>query len=191
VAVALGLVDFALGTDTAGSGRVPAAFNGIIGLKPTRCLLSTRGVVPACRSLDCVSIFARTLDMTKCVFEAARGFDAADPYSRDGSLATAPISRVGVLGASQREFFGDDEAASLYDTALEHFEPRAEIDFAPLHQAAQLLYSGPWVAERLAAIQPFFEQHGGEMDPWSARSSAAPGTFRPWTPSRRSTSSNG
>jgi allophanate hydrolase len=164
VVVALGLVDFA-GTDTAGSGRVPAAFNSIIGLKPSRGLLSTRGVVPACRTLDCVSIFARSLEMAKRVFDVARGFDAADPYSRDGALATQPVTRFGVLAPAQREFFGDDEAAALYELALQRFEPRTEIDFTPLHQAAQLLYSGPWVAERLAAIQPFFEQHADEMDP--------------------------
>jgi len=165
VAVALGLVDFALGTDTAGSGRVPAACNNIIGLKPTRGLLSTRGVVPACRSLDCVSIFARTLDMAKRVFDVVRGFDAQDPYARESAVAGVPIKRFGVLAPAQREFFGDEEAAALYELALQRFEPRTDIDFTPLHLAAQLLYSGPWVAERLAAIEPFFDQHADAMDP--------------------------
>jgi allophanate hydrolase len=175
VAVASGLVSFALGTDTAGSGRVPAAFNNLVGLKPTRGLLSTTGVVPACRSLDCVSIFARTCHDAHTVWLAARGFDATDPYSRvarTGEGAAPWIGgafRFGVPARGQLEFFGDDEAAGLYAKAVRDFErmggQRVEIDFSIFRAAADLLYSGPWVAERLAAIAPFLESHAAELDP--------------------------
>ena len=176
VAVAAGLVAFSLGTDTAGSGRVPAAFNGIVGLKPTRGLVSTAGVVPACRSLDCVSIFARDVEDAATVLAVARGFDPADPYSRPGAPPASPPGtgfRFGVPPATQREFFGDDAAARLYAVALERLEALGgrpvEIDLVPFRAAADLLYSGPWVAERLAAIRPFFERHAEAMDPVVAR----------------------
>ena len=172
VAVAAGLVAFALGTDTAGSGRVPAAFNGIVGLKPTRGVLSTAGVVPACRSLDCVSIFARDAEDAAVVFAIASGFDPADPYSREGGLPAAPFAvdfRVGAPPPAQREFFGDEGAAHLYEAALERLRALGgqvvEIDLTPFRAAAELLYAGPWVAERLAAIRPFFERHADAMDP--------------------------
>jgi len=175
VAVAKGLVSFALGTDTAGSGRVPAAFNGLIGLKPTRGLLSTRGVVPACRTLDCVSIFARTAEEARAVFQAARGFDPLDAFSRapaPGQGAAPWVGgafRFGVPAAGQLEFFGDDEARELYCEAVAEVEriggQRVEIDFSIFRAAADLLYSGPWVAERLAAIAPFMESHTDQMDP--------------------------
>jgi allophanate hydrolase len=156
VAVAKGLAAFSLGTDTAGSGRVPAAFNGLIGLKPTRGLLSTLGVVPACRTLDCVSIFANTAHDAHTVFQAARGFDPLDPYSRTGQTASPWLGgafRFGVPARNQLEFFGDDEAEALYWQALERIDgTRIEIDFGVFREAANLLYSGPWVAERLAAI---------------------------------------
>src|SRR5262245_19509759 len=175
VAVAAGLVSFALGTDTAGSGRIPAAFNNLVGLKPTRGLLSTSGVVPACRSLDCVSILARTCHDAHTVWLAARGFDASDPYSRlpRASEGAAPWVtggfRFGVPASDQLEFFGDDEAAALYANAVRDFErlggQRVEIDFSVFRAAADLLYAGPWVAERLAAVQPFLESHAAELDP--------------------------
>jgi allophanate hydrolase len=175
VAVASGQVNFALGTDTAGSGRVPAAFNNLVGMKPTRGLLSTSGVVPACRSLDCVTILARTCADASNVFEAARGFDPSDPYSRvptpgQGAApwATGPF-RFGVPAADQLEFFGDAEAAGLYRKAIADLEAlggtKVEIDFELFRAAADLLYSGPWVAERLAAIGPFLEKHAAEMNP--------------------------
>jgi allophanate hydrolase len=165
VAVARQLSAFALGTDTAGSGRVPAAFNDLVGLKPTRGVVSTLGVVPACRSLDCVSIFANTVADSRVVWEIAGGFDAADPYSRayDSSLGAAPWTagsfRVGVPDAAALEFFGDTEARQLFDAAAARLrdvggEPVA-IDFAPFREAAALLYSGPWVAERFAAVGSF------------------------------------
>jgi len=175
VAVAKGLVDFSLGTDTAGSGRIPAAFNGLIGLKPTRGLLSTRGVVPACRSLDCVSVFTRSPALALQVLRVARQFDPKDPYSRtarpgEGAApwANGPF-RFGVPGQSALEFFGDEEAVALYDASLQQLEAiggeRVEIDFELFRRAASLLYAGPWVAERLAAIESFLGKHYTDMNP--------------------------
>jgi allophanate hydrolase len=175
VAVASGMVSFSLGTDTAGSGRVPAAFNNLIGLKPTRGLLSTRGVVPACRSLDCVSIFAHNCGDAHTAWMAARGFDPEDSYSRaprpgDGAAPWAQGSfTFGVPSLDRLEFFGDDEAAALFAGALSRLERigghRVEIDFSILRAAAELHYSGPWVAERYAAIRPFIEAHADQMNP--------------------------
>src|SRR5439155_16715242 len=128
VAVAKSLCAFALGTDTAGSGRVPAAFNNLIGLKPTRGLLSTSGVVPACRSLDCVSIFAKTAADARAVWEVAHGFDAGDPYSRmlpKGAGAAPWLSgsfRFGVPEETQLRFFGDEDAPRLYHEAAARLE---------------------------------------------------------------------
>jgi allophanate hydrolase len=167
VAVAGGLCAFSLGTDTAGSGRVPAAFNNILGIKPTRGLLSTTGVVPACRSLDCVSIFARNADDARTLWKIAQGFDAGDPYSRPLSpeAGAAPWSsgrfRFGIPEDSQLKFFGDDEAPLLYRKAIDRLhslggEP-AKIDFTPFREAAELLYAGPWVAERYAAVGEFLQ----------------------------------
>lgn len=165
VATALGLVSFALGTDTAGSGRVPAAFNNLVGLKPTRGLLSTAGVVPACRSLDCVSVFALSVADTQAVLEVAAGFDATDPYSRHASPARAlPASgfRFGVPHPAQLEYFGNREYAQLFDAAVQQLQAlggeRVDIDFAPFLQAARLLYEGPWLSERTVAIRDFIER---------------------------------
>jgi allophanate hydrolase len=175
LAVAKGLVTFALGTDTAGSGRVPAAFNNLIGLKPTRGLLSTSGVVPACRTLDCVSILASNcLDAHK-VWSAAKGFDPRDPFSREPRAGedaapwlNAPF-HFGVPRTEQLEFFGDEEAKALYAKAVSRIEQiggqKVEIDFLTFRSAAELLYEGPWVAERLAAIQFFVQNHSTEMNP--------------------------
>jgi allophanate hydrolase len=175
VAVAAGMASFALGTDTAGSGRVPAAFNGLVGMKPTRGSLSARGVVPACRSLDCVSIFALNCDDAQTIWTVARGFDPEDAYSRaprpgDESAAWAAGEfTFGVPPANQLEFFGDQDAAALYAEALTQLEAvggrRIEIDFSVFRAAAELLYSGPWVAERYAAIREFIEHHAAEMNP--------------------------
>lgn len=162
VAVAAELVDFSLGTDTAGSGRVPASLNNLIGVKPTCGALSTKGVVPACRTLDCVSIFSRDLATAAKVLEVARGFDPGDAYSRPAGQRKAwPAQgfRFGVPAASQLEFFGDESARELYYNAVADYEARGgvrvEFDFTPFRDVAQLLYSGPWVAERLAAIKEF------------------------------------
>ena len=170
VAVASGLVDFALGTDTAGSGRVPAAFNNLVGMKPTRGLLSTTGVVPACRSLDCVSIFAKDCAIAREVYEAARGFDAGDPYSRTGQCPAPWLGSAFRFGVpAELEFFGDDDAAVLYRKAIENLEMlggvKVEIDYSIFRDAAALLYSGPWVAERLAAIRGFMDAHADQMNP--------------------------
>jgi allophanate hydrolase len=169
VAVATGLASFALGTDTAGSGRVPAAFNNIIGMKPSCGRISTRGVVPACRSLDCVSIFALTCEDAASVLSVIEGFDAADPYSR--ALPDVPLRgrRFGIPRRDQLQFFGDGEYARLFDQAVTRLEwvggTTTEIDFAPFLDAARLLYQGPWVAERYIAIQDFIEHHAEAMHP--------------------------
>jgi allophanate hydrolase len=171
VAVAAGLVAFSLGTDTAGSGRVPAAFNNIVGLKPSRGLVSTKGVVPACRTLDCVSVFARNVADAEAVLDVAQGFDAADPYSRDAPRRNVRFEqlRLGVLAGSDREFFGDVSSAGLYEMAIERMGKLGAIpvaiDWAPFREAGNLLYGGAWAAERLAAIQNFMAAHEDAMDP--------------------------
>ena len=172
VAVASGMVSFALGTDTAGSGRVPAAFNNVIGHKPTRGLLSNHGVFPACRSLDCISVFAGSCYDAQQVLNVTAGLDSRDPYSRESSQTSITFPerfRFGVLPSSQREFFGDGEAAVLYEKAIVTLracggEP-VEFDFTPFSQAAALLYRGPWVAERRWAIGEFFDKHGDKIHP--------------------------
>ena len=170
VAVARGLVSFALGTDTAGSGRVPAALNGIVGLKPSKGLLSCRGVVPACRSLDCVSIFAGGVDDARTVLTVAEGFDGADPFSR-----SAPKSAVrarsgftfGIPCPEQLNFFGRDDFAALYRKAVEGFSGiggrAVEIDFSPFAEAARLLYEGPWVAERYLVVKALLDKNPGAL----------------------------
>jgi allophanate hydrolase len=175
VAVASGLVSFSLGTDTAGSGRVPAAFNNVIGLKPTNGRLSARGVVPACRSLDCVSIFALTAEDAARVLAAAEGYDSEDPYSRqvaaDGGIAGGATKafHFGIPRADQLDFFGDAEYARLFIEARERLVSlggRAiEIDFSPFRAIARLLYEGPWIAERYAAVGEFIERHADAVDP--------------------------
>lgn len=170
VAVAAGLCGFSLGTDTAGSGRVPAAYNGIVGLKPTRGLLSTDGVVPACRSLDCVSIFAGSVADAAAVLRVVEGFDAADPWSRQAApYGLPPRARIGVLAPHDWEFFGDDENAALYEAAIARFKARGHavhaVDYAPFREAASLLYGGAWTAERLAAIEPFLAGHEDAVEP--------------------------
>jgi len=172
VATALGLVSFALGTDTAGSGRVPAAFNNLVGLKPTRGLLSTSGVVPACRTLDCVSVFALTAGDAQTVLDVAAAFDAHDPYSRharQGRALPASRFRFGVPKSAQLEFFGNREYAALFDVAVAQLAAlggeRVEIDLAPFLEAARLLYEGPWLAERYVAIRDFIESKPEALHP--------------------------
>ncbi len=176
VAVAAGLVDFALGTDTAGSGRIPASFNNIIGLKPTKGALSTSGVVPACRTLDCVSIFADDLATAARILEIAEGYDHDDPYSRPTGQKKAWREsgfRFGVPADDMLQFFGDDSARKLYKDAICRFEKKGGkavvFDFTPFRDAAQLLYSGPWVAERLAAIKDFVADHPNALHPVTAK----------------------
>jgi allophanate hydrolase len=173
VAVATGLASFALGTDTAGSGRVPAAFNNLIGLKPTLGRLSTRGVVPACRSLDCVSIFALSALDAATVLGAAEGFDADDPYARRVGNTAIPGMRFGVPRRGQLQFFGDSEYERLFGAAVARLEACGgrctEIDFAPFQDAARLLYEGPWVAERYAAVGKFLDAHPEAVLPVTAQ----------------------
>ena len=170
VAVAAGLAAFALGTDTAGSGRVPAALNNIVGIKPTPGRISSTGMVPACRSLDTISIFAGSVADAIAIRRIAEGFDAADAFSRVGAPVALPRRpRVGVLRPDDREFFGDAEAAALYDAAVSHLtalgaEPVA-FDYSPFRETAVLLYDGPWVAERLAALEAFAASHAADLDP--------------------------
>jgi allophanate hydrolase len=172
VAVSAGLVSFALGTDTAGSGRVPAAFCNLIGLKPTRGLIPTTGVVPACRSLDCVSIFALTADDAASVLGVAAGVDNQDPYSRaapahagiGAALTKVPARFVfGVPRAEDLAFFDDEKAAAVFEETVTRLcalgGKAIEIDLSPFLEAARLLYEGPWVAERTAAIGDFLASH--------------------------------
>lgn len=178
VAVAAGLVAFALGTDTAGSGRVPAAFNHLIGLKPTKGRWSTRGLVPACRTLDCITVFTDRLDDAALVDAVLAGFDAEEAFSRP--VADVPLNgrRVGVPRHDQRVFFGDTHAEYLYDRALAVLARDCtivEIDIAPLLEAARLLYGGPWVAERTAAIAPLLAENPLAIDP-VVREVIAPGS---------------
>jgi allophanate hydrolase len=171
VAVAAGLVAFSLGTDTAGSGRVPAAYNNIVGMKPTKGLVSTSGVVPACRSLDCVSIFSNTVGDAVEVLRVAEGFDEADSYSRRrGDVAPIPGRfRFGILAPTDREFFGDSSSAKLYEDAIARLiaigGQAIIIDYAPFRAVAALLYQGAWAAERLVALKDFMTRHEDAMEP--------------------------
>jgi allophanate hydrolase len=172
VAVAAGIVPVALGTDTAGSGRIPALFNDIVGLKPSLGLVSTAGVVPACRTLDCVSVFAHTTDDCWTVLTVIAGFDAEDPYSRRRPLqacAAPAMLRVGVPPPDQRIFFGDPQQAVDYAQALDRLTRLGaevvEIDMTPFHDTAHLLYEGPWLAERYAAIRDFITASPQSLHP--------------------------
>ena len=165
VAVALGLVSFSLGTDTAGSGRVPAALNNIIGLKPSKGLLSMSGVVPACRSLDCVSIFALTTDDADRVLESSAIYDAEDCYARPVTynnnsrhyLLPKSNFKFAVPREDQLQFFGEQSAKALFEDSVQELESiggeKITVDFSPFLNAARLLYEGPWVAERYVAIE--------------------------------------
>jgi allophanate hydrolase len=160
VAVASGLVSFALGTDTAGSGRVPAAFNNIVGLKPTRGRVSMRGVVPACRSIDCVAIFALSCEDAARIVEVCAGYDAADPFSRRLPAEREVLQgrfRFAVPRAAALEFYGDSQSSNLFTDTITTFESiggvPVEADFAPFRAAGAMLYDGPWLAERLVAVE--------------------------------------
>jgi allophanate hydrolase len=173
LAVAAGIVPLALGTDTAGSGRVPAALGNIVGLKPSLGLVSTAGLVPACRTLDCISVFALTTDDAFATLAVLAGPDAADPYSRPrppGRLGAMPNGiPLGVPPASQRLFFGDRRAAAAYEAALARFAGLGaaiiEIDMEPFYEAARLLYEGPWVAERYIAVRSLIASAPEAMHP--------------------------
>jgi allophanate hydrolase len=173
VAVGAGLVPLALGTDTAGSGRVPAGLSNIVGLKPSLGLISTAGVVPACRTLDCASVLALTVDDAFAALEVLAGSDPADPYSRPRPVgALGPFSagvRLGVPLPSQRLFFGDKASAAAYEAALARFAALGarivEIDIEPFYEAARLLYEGPWVAERYITVRKLIASSPQSMHP--------------------------
>lgn len=164
VAVAAGLVSFSLGTDTGGSGRVPAAYNNIVGLKPTRGLLSTAGLIPVNRGVDCPSVFALTCSDVYQVLGAARGYDARDPFSYAGECDLDPPRRkdfrFGTPTRKNLNFFGDAAAEKAFHANLEIVKnlggTAVEIDFAPFIEAGRLLFSGPWVAERLVPVKELF-----------------------------------
>ena len=171
VAVALNMASFSLGTDTAGSGRVPAAFNNIVGFKPTRGIIPCTGVVPACKSLDCLSIFAQSVADATQVLTVVGKTDPEDPYSRpvpeswqrwDGGLFTFGVP-------SELDFLGNEEYRALFEDSVERLTAMGgtmvEVDYTPFAQAAELLYGGPWVAERYAAIGAFMESGGDGIDP--------------------------
>ena len=177
VAVSLGLVSFSLGTDTAGSGRVPAAFNNLVGLKPSKGLLSMTGVVPACRSLDCVNIFALTTDDANAVFEQAAKYDNHDDYARKNTynnnhrhytLNNEPFI-FGVPKKDQQKYFGNESAEFLFVQSVTQLEKlggiKKEIDFSPFINAAKLLYEGPWVAERYVAIEEIISKNPDSLLP--------------------------
>ena len=173
VSVALGMASFSLGTDTAGSGRVPASFNNLVGHKPTCGLLSTSGVVPACRTLDCVSIFALSATDAAIVLAVAQGFDADDAYSRKAIAEVNTIAEnnftFGIPKQDQLAFFSNAETPELFTKAIKQLESLGgkvvEIDFEPFLETARLLYEGPWVAERYAAIREFFEANPDAIFP--------------------------
>ncbi len=174
VAVARGLVPFSLGTDTAGSGRVPAAFNGLVGLKPSLGFLSTRGVVDACKSLDCVSVFAHTCGDADLVLRVAARWDEEEAWSRKvpgwGMWERFPREfRFGVPGRGSLDFFGFEEGMGMFEAAIERMEEvggcAVEIDFEPFLEAARLLYEGPWVTERYVGLREFLEEKGDAVLP--------------------------
>ncbi|MGV7213262.1 allophanate hydrolase [Bradyrhizobium sp. UFLA05-112] len=166
VSVAAGLVSFALANDTGGSGRVPAAFNNVVGLKPTRGLLSEVGVVAACRSIETLSIFALTVPDAQAAFDVARAHDEEDPFSRTGSLTEArPLPAkfsFGVPSPQWLDFFGDLDAAALFDKAVARLQGlggrKVEIDYAPFAEINDLLFKGAWLADRYGALRHFADK---------------------------------
>jgi allophanate hydrolase len=181
VAVSVGLVPLALGTDTAGSGRVPAMLNNIVGLKPSLGLISTAGVVPACRTLDCVSVFSLTVDDAMTALAAMAGPDGADPFSRDRPLAAMqpfPGSlRLGVPRQGQLIFFGDKAAEKAYGDAVARWTALGatlvECDLEPFYETARLLYEGPWVAERYLVIRNLLASSPDAIHPVTREITAA------------------
>lgn len=168
--VARGLVPFALGTDTAGSGRVPAGHNNLVGLKPTRGHVSTTGLVPACRTLDCITVLSLNVEDAEAVLNVMGGFDAEDPYSRRAPARPAAWPTKPVLGIpASPDWFGDAEAEAVYNAALRRLEALGvelrPIDFTPLFETAALLYEGPWVGERYAALEGLMNERPEVVHP--------------------------
>ena len=172
VAVSAGLVAFALGTDVAGSGRVPAAFNNVIGLKPSRGLISAANCVPAARSLDCISIFALTAEDALDILRIAASPDPRYPFSRTARLGEPTVRdrfRFAVPNSEALEFFGNSEWRAIFEEGIERLVAMGgdavEIDFAPFRAVSEMLYGGPLVAERLAGIRQFIAEHPDAMHP--------------------------
>ena len=183
VAVAAGLVPLSLGTDTAGSGRVPAMLNNIVGLKPSLGMVSTAGVTPACRTLDCVSVFSLTVDDAVTALAAMAGVDGADPFSRDrpfGQLTPLPAKlRLGVPRNGQLIYFGDKASEAAYGEAMKRWSALGaelvEFDMEPFYETARLLYEGPWVAERYLVIRNLLASSADSIHPVT-REIIAPGS---------------
>jgi allophanate hydrolase len=181
VAVSAGLVPFALGTDTAGSGRVPAMLNNIVGLKPSLGLISTAGLVPACRTLDCISVFSLTVDDAMTALRVMAGPDGADPFSRDRPLAAMralpPHLRIGIPRQGQLIFFGDKVSEAAYGEALKRWTSLGatlvEFDLEPFYETARLLYEGPWVAERYLVIRNLLASSPDSIHPVTREITAA------------------
>ena len=181
VAVSAGLVPLALGTDTAGSGRVPAMLNNIVGLKPSLGLISNAGLVPACRTLDCISVFSLTVDDAMTALSAMAGSDGADPFSRDRPLGAVtpfpPQLRLGVPRNGQLIFFGDRASESAYGEALKRWASLGatlvEFDLEPFYETARLLYEGPWVAERYLVIRNLLASSPDSIHPVTREITAA------------------
>jgi allophanate hydrolase len=169
LAVALGQVPFAVATDTAGSGRVPAALNGVVGFKPSRGLISTVGLVPACKSLDCISVMAGSIDDVDRVFDVMAARDDNDAWSRDRGprYDRSPI-RIGLPPADELEFFGDDQMRHAHLGFREHLARTAtvvDVSLEPFLAAGALLYQGPWVAERLVEFGDFLAAQPDSIHP--------------------------
>ena len=181
VAVGAGLVPLSLGTDTAGSGRVPAMLNNIVGLKPSLGMISTAGLVPACRTLDCISVFALTVDDAALALSVMAGPDQADPFSRDRPLGPLtgfpPNPRLGVPRKGQLIFFGDKKAEAAYADALKRWTALGadlvEFDLEPFYETARLLYEGPWVAERYLVIKDLLASAPDTIHPVTREITAA------------------
>ncbi len=181
IAVSAGLVPLALGTDTAGSGRVPAMLNNIVGLKPSLGLISTAGVVPACRTLDCISVFSLTVDDAMTALKVMAGTDGADPFSRErplGEMTELPAKlRLGVPRKGQLIFFGDRQSEQLYAEAIERWAALGatlvEFDLEPFYETARLLYEGPWVAERYLVIRDLLASSPQSIHPVTREITAA------------------
>jgi allophanate hydrolase len=169
VAVALGQVPFAVATDTAGSGRVPAALNGVVGFKPSRGLISTVGLVPACKSLDCISVMAGSIDDVDRVFDVMAARDDHDAWSRDrGPCYDGSPIRVGLPSAAELEFFGDEQMRRAHIGFREHLARTAtvvDVSLEPFLAAGALLYQGPWVAERLVEFGDFLAARPDSIHP--------------------------
>lgn len=179
VVVADGLCSFSIGTDTAGSGRIPAAFTNVVGCKPTKGLVSTHGMVPACRNLDCFSIFGLSVADTFRVLQLVKGFDAADDFSVEepnywhlkDNHPKSRKPRFGIPKGHGLAFFGNtDGQLELYDSARKKIENLTggtfvEIDFTPFTETARILYEGAYLSQRLSSLKDFFAQKPNSIWP--------------------------